>query len=159
MIPDLSLPEYYITSVDIDATPTVGKTVIGSVGSEFDIENPTYTSDPEGFQCSASLKLDLYVDGKAPWQVEDPTKFGEIEVDLLIHIPDEREKIESHVEDWSDDSPYEEVNEELRHHIESGILQYIIDPIGDLLSNSYNGIIPRMRFVHSSADSEKRTDG
>lgn len=162
MIPDLPLPEYYINSVDINVTPTVGETVVGTVGSEFDIENPKFTSDPEGFQCSATLKLDLYADGKAPWQIDDPTKFGDIEVDFLIHITESREAIEDYVDDWTADSSYEDIDEDFIHHLESGILQHIIDPIGDILSNSYNGVVPRMIFTRSTAGESNEsgeTDG
>lgn len=158
MIQNLTLPEYYINSVEIDVTPTVGETVIGTVGSEFDIEKPTFTAEPDGFQCTASLTLELYVDGKAPWQVDEPTKFGDVDVEFLIHIPESRAEIEGYLGDWADGDPYTEMDEEFRHHIESGILQYIIDPVGDMLSNSYNGIIPRMHFTRPHTQDGEETD-
>ena len=147
MIADLALPEYYLESANIDISPTVGKTVSGVVASSLKLEQPTLTEAPEGFQCEASLTLLLFEDGKAPWQVEDdekPEKFGTIHADFLIFIPGEPTHLESYVDAWISTGEYQSSEADFRHHLESGVLQYIMDPIGDLLETSYNGIVPRM---------------
>lgn len=148
MIPELAPPQYYVTSVDMDVTPSVGETIVGSVGSTFELSEPRITTDPDGFQCQADLSLSLYERGYAPWDVDNDsvTMFGEIDTSFLIHIPGEHESLENYVTAWQESDGYYDLDVEFRHHVESGVLQYIIAPVGEMLENSYDGVIPRIVF-------------
>lgn len=157
MINTLPLPDYYLESVDIDVSPTVGETVIGVVGSSLELADPTLHEGDNGFECEATLSLQLFVDGHAPWQLDDDESgetFGDVETTFRIHVPGSESELKPHVAEWIETEDYGVVDREFRHHLESGILQYIIDPIGELLENSYNGIIPRIAFTHTAADEE-----
>ena len=158
MISDLELPEYYLKSVDIDASPTVGETVVGVIGSNLQLETPSLDNDPTGFHCEASLSLGLFYDGEAPWQVDtddEVEKFGTVETQFLIYLPGDPDKLEPYVDKWVSTGEYRAVDSAFRHHLESGILQYVIDPIGELLANSYNGIVPRISLTHTGSDKVK----
>lgn len=157
MITELAVPKYYIKSVDVDVTPTVGETVIGTVGSTFEPSNPALTNDPQGFQCDAELVFNLYERGKTPWDGTDDStvkKVGDFQTEFRIHIPDETNKIRPYVSGWLNSNDYADVDDEFRVHLESGILQHIITPLGDLLESSYNGIVPRMILSYTRDEPE-----
>lgn len=156
MISDLPLPEYYVRSFDVDVNPTVGETIIGAVGIEFELENPEYIQEPPGFQCDAHLEMELYIDGNAPWQSdeEDVELFGSAVTDFLIYLPENGANINEYVQAWVDNGSYHDLDGEVQHHLESGVLQYIIDPLGDMLANSYNGVTPRMMMTAPGDPSE-----
>ncbi|WP_254547207.1 hypothetical protein [Halomarina pelagica] len=159
MIPSFELPEYYLKSVDIDVSPTVGETVIGVLGSNLQVEPPIFEEDPEGFQCEASLSLHLFHNGKAPWQVDEEKaeeRFGTVDTEFIIHIPGEMATFVPYVDEWITTEEYQDADQKFRDHLESGILQYILDPIGELLENSYNGIVPRISFT-SRVGAEDKT--
>jgi hypothetical protein len=153
MIPDLDLPEYYITSVDVNVEPEIGHTVQGQVSMSFDMSDPEMYEDPEGLFCEADLDLDLYREGEAPWQTTDSENkpFGEIGIETIIFISGTRSEFEPSLSDWEEES-YHDVDEDLKHHIESGILHQIVSPIGDLVENSFNGVVPRMIFSPPERD-------
>ncbi|QCC49472.1 hypothetical protein [Halobellus limi] len=156
MIPDLELPEYYVESVDIDITPEVGHTVHGQVSSQFTVQNPELCEDPAGLTCEAELELDLYRDGDAPWQISDPDdadEFGHIHALTQIFIPGEPDEFSPHYEEWNNGS-YRDVDREFMQHLESGILHQVISPLGDLVGNSFNGVVPRMIITPPEYDEQ-----
>ncbi|WP_265112268.1 hypothetical protein [Halosolutus halophilus] len=151
MISSLELPEYYITSVNIDISPELGQTIQGQVSSQFEVTNPELIEEPDGLTCEAKLELDLYQEGDAPWQVsesETPEEFGRIEANTYIFIPGEHDNFKPNYQRWEDGSYYD-VDSEFRQHLESGVLHRIITPIGDLVGNSFNGVVPRMGMTPS----------
>ncbi|KTG11386.1 hypothetical protein AUR64_03785 [Haloprofundus marisrubri] len=154
MIPTLELPEYYLESVDMDVSPTVGETVVGVLGSNLQVESPTLKDEPEGLQCEAALSLQLFYNGKAPWQVDEEVeeRFGTVDTEFVIYVPGEESQFEPYIEEWLSTEEYKAADREFRHHLESGILQYILDPIGELLENSYNGIVPRIAFTSGPSE-------
>lgn len=155
MIAELELPEYYLESVDIDVSPTVGETVMGVMGSNLELETPSLDDDPKGFHCEASLSLTLFYNRAAPWQVENEEEieeFGTVETRFRIYLLGEPDELEPYVDEWISTGEYRAVDSEFRHHLESGILQYVIDPIGELLENSYSGIVPRIALTHMATN-------
>jgi hypothetical protein len=143
-----SLPEYYIQSVNIDMSPIISETVIGTMGTNIQIEEPFLDNNPKGFQCEVALSLHLFSEGEAPWQTEDTNEpFGTVDVEFVTYVPDEPNVIEPHIEDWISTGEYRTATHDFRHHIESGILQYIINPIGTLVETTYTGMIPRIAFT------------
>jgi len=153
MIPNLSLPEYYVRSVDIEVGPSLGTTVVGEVSSGFDVFDPELSSNPEGLACEAVLELELYPEEKAPWNVEDTAnieEFGYAEVQVAVLIPGPQEQLEPYYHTWQS-GDYTDVDHEFCHHLESGLVQHIVNPVGDLLDNSFNGVIPRMFFTPAAA--------
>lgn len=155
MIQDLPLPKYYLENVDIDVAPQIGETIIGVMGTNVAFENPRMGENPGGFRCDGKLSLHLYRSGETPWEVDDEDeidKFGSVETEFTIHIPSESAIVKEHTEEWIETKEYSAVDSAFRTHLESGILQYIIDPIGKLLETSYSGIVPRISFSHSSTE-------
>jgi len=145
MIPELGVPEYHVQSVDIDAEPTPGTTVVGVVVSTIEIQNPERQDDPAGLVCEASIELELHLQK----EVEDENfdnQFGSIEVDLLIFIPEEDDELAEYVSEWKEHG-YEELDHKFIRHVESGILEDVLNPIGDLLSPSFRGIVPWMQLT------------
>jgi len=163
MIADLSLPEYYVRSVNIEANPNLGTTVVGEVSSEFNVFDPELSSDPEGLTCEAELNLDLYPREKAPWNVDemaDSEEFGYVEIQTAVLIPGPQEELEPYYHTWQS-GEYTDVNREFSHHLESGLVQHIVNPVGDILGNSFSGVIPRMMLtasVASDSSEEPNTD-
>lgn len=161
MIPDLSLPEYYVRSVDIEADPDPGTTVVGEVSSGFDMFDPELSSDPEGFTCEAVLELELYPQEKAPWNVddtEDSEEFGRVEVHTTVFIPGQQEQLEPYYHTWQS-GDYTDVDQDFSHHLESGLVQQILNPVGDLLENSFSGVVPRLFFTPSAVNGRsEKTD-
>jgi len=155
MIQDIPLPEYYLESVDIDVSPQIGESVIGVVGTNLELKNPALESDPAGFRCDGTLLLQLFEKGQAPWEVDnfdESSKFGTAETKFVIYIPSTDSPLDDHVDKWIDGGEYSELDADFKTHLESGILQYIIDPIGTLLETSYSGIVPRVTFTPPSED-------
>lgn len=153
MIPDLSLPEYYVHSVAIGASPETGSAVVGEVSSGFDAFDPELSSDPEGLTCEAVLTLDLYSTDKAPWNVEetaDSELFGSVEVETTVLVPGPQEQLEPYYHTWQS-GEYSDVDTDFAHHLESGVVQHIVNPVGNLLGNSFSGVIPRMIFTPTAA--------
>jgi len=155
VIPELSVPEYYVRSVDIEAEPDIGTAVVGEVSSGFDVFAPELSSDPEGLTCEAHLSLELYPTDKAPWNVENTTdseEFGSADVQTTILIPGPQEQLEPYFHTWQS-GDYSDVGYDFSHHLESGLVQHIVNPVGNLLGNSFSGIIPRMVFTPSVPNS------
>ena len=159
MIQELSLPEYYLESVDVDVSPRIGERVIGVVGTNLELENPSIIQDPTGFQCSGTLLLQLYEKGKAPWEVEDSSQtleFGTVETEFVIYISGDESTLLNYTQEWIEMGEYDLANPDFKTHLESGILQYVIDPIGKLLETSYSGIVPRITFPSGEESKYKK---
>lgn len=155
MIEGLEAPEYYIHSVDLEVNPTIGQREVGQVGMDFSMEDPKLNESPEGFSCQSILELELYREGGAPWEGEEDSEseFGEITIETTIFNPGDHSSFERYVEEWNEES-YQKIDRQFAHHLESGILQNVINPIGDLLSNSFNGVVPRLIFSHPKTADE-----
>lgn len=163
MIQDLPVPDYYVEGVDINVEPKEGETIPGQVAMDFEMSDPEYNEYAGGFRCQASLDMQLFTEGNAPWQVEgedDTEQFGEASMETVVFVPGPHSRFEEYIETW-DANGYEALDEEFIYHLESGILQHVITPIGDLLSNSYSGVVPRMiftpRFDEQDANEETPT--
>lgn len=164
MIGDLPVPEYYAEGVDIDVEPKAGETTPGQVSMDFEMSDPEYNEHAGGFRCRASLDMQLFVEGNAPWQVEDEDRteqFGEASMETILFVAGPKSRFDEYIETW-ENSGYESLDEAFVHHLESGILQHVISPIGDLLSNSYSGVVPRMmltkRFEERDVDRETSSE-
>jgi hypothetical protein len=159
MIPEYPVPEYYLTDLDLDFEPRIGETVTGAVTLEFEIDNPEISSNPAGLMCESEFSFDLYVEGEAPWETDEegdtPSPIGEVRAEADIFLPGPPDRYEDHYETWESET-YESLDTDFIYHIESGILQHVVNPIGDLLSNSYSGIVPRMRFSGPLGDEADR---
>lgn len=155
MIQDIPLPEYYLESIDIDVSPQIGESVIGVVGTNLELSNPSIEAEPPGFRCDGTLLLQLFEKGQAPWEVDDfekSSQFGIAEIEFVVYISSTHPIIKENVEPWIDGEVYSELDTDFKTHLESGILQYIIDPIGKLLETSYSGLVPRVSFTPPSED-------
>lgn len=159
MFDDLPVPEYYVESVDVDVEPREGETIPGQVAMDFEMSDPEHNEYAGGFRCRASLDMQLYTEENAPWQVEseeETERFGEASMETIVFVEGPQSRFEEYVEAW-EKGGYEALDEEFVHHLESGILQHAISPIGDLLSNSYSGIVPRMVFTRRFEDRDSET--
>ncbi|WP_436348822.1 hypothetical protein [Natronorubrum sp. FCH18a] len=165
MIPDYSVPEYYIDNLDVDVSPRVQDPIQGSVSLDFDMTDPKLSDAPSGFQCQTRMVFRIYERGKAPWESPELDKqdepHGSIEVTAIVFVPGPQDEYREYHDSWSEGSYYD-LDDDFIYHLESGILQYIVNPIGDLLENSYSGIVPRMRFSRreeSESDEVDDTEG
>jgi len=163
MISEYPVPEYYIDSLNIDVSPRVQNPIQGSVSLEFDMTNPQLVDDPEGFRCLAEIELRTYERGDAPWErdqtdeTEEEDPHGLIEVSAIVFLPGPQSEYQEYYDSW-DNGSYHDLGDDFIYHLESGILQHIVTPIGDLLENSYTGIIPRMRFSQRADPEESDSD-
>lgn len=169
MISGYPVPEYYIDSLDINVSPRIQNPIQGSVSLEFDMTNPQLSNDPAGFRCQTELEFRIYERGEAPWERENPKDVdqedphGLIEVSAIVFLPGPKNEYQDYYDSW-DNGSYYDLDDDFIYHIESGILQHIVNPIGNLLENSYTGLIPRMRFSrrddgeNSNEDVEEHSD-
>lgn len=160
MISEFPVPEYYVKSVDMNIAPRVGQTIVGQVGSELEMSTPTLVNGPEGFQCHLSLELSLYDDGGAPWQVDKDAsivEFGDIKIQAIVFLSGSHTQYRDYYETWSDGT-YSDVDKEFARHLESGILQHLVNPFGELTDRSFNGLVPRMIFSPPETDSTNYED-
>jgi len=145
MIQELGIPEYHIQSIDIDVEPTIGDTVVGLVFSTIEVTNPEIREEPSGLVCEASIELELHPQR----EVENDnleSLYGTIEADLMIFIPGDIDTLGPYASQWEKES-YEELDNDFIRHVESGILEDVLNPIGDLLSASFRGIVPWMQLT------------
>lgn len=149
MIPEYPVPDYYLRTLEIDMEPELEDTIIGSVSLDFEMTDPVVSAEPAGFKCEANLEFTLYVQGDAPWETSEDGEagppVGNVDVVADVFVPGDHDRYEQYYDSWAD-GEYQDMDAEFIHHLESGILENLLNPIGQLLSNSYNGLIPRMRF-------------
>jgi hypothetical protein len=162
MIPQLGIPEYYVQSVEIDADPIIGEPVMGSVFSSFNVTDPELRTDPSGLSCRATLELELFPADEALVdtiddinQENDSQRFGSVEVTCLIFVPGEQSDLERYHSTWLEQE-YEYLDSEFIAHLESGLLREILNPIGRLLSDSFEGIVPWMQLTPMEAQTANR---
>jgi len=149
---------YQVTDVDLSLTDSNPYNIEdGAVGVEFTPgSKPTYNSELDALIGTATLEIELYRhDGSGrptPETSQDPdAKLGEISATFRLIVPGDEEELESIASTWRDEG-YSELGEETRFQLESGIGTEIMNPLSDLVDNSFRGLLPHTRFTPSDPE-------
>lgn len=144
---------YQVTDVDLSLTDTDPYNIEdGAVGVEFTPgSEPTYDAELSALIGTAILEIELYRhDGSGrptPETGHDPdAKLGEISATFRLIVPGDEEELEAIASTWRDEG-YLALSEEIRFHLESGIGTEIMNPLSDLVDNSFRGLLPHTRFT------------
>jgi hypothetical protein len=151
MIPDISIPEYYIESLDLNANPEPSETTVGHVTVEFEMHSPELFDEPEGFASQLELSLELF---EGEWTNDDKKEFGNVDVEGIVFVEGSRDSLDTFHSQWTEGS-YTDMDGEFIDHIESGILPKLLVPVANLVNNSFDGVLPRMRFTPPDAEEDE----
>ncbi|MFC6974788.1 hypothetical protein ACFQL1_09005 [Halomicroarcula sp. GCM10025709] len=155
---------YQVLAVDLELNdPHLSDIEDGAIGAELTPgSEPTFNEELGALVGTATLDIDLYADDesdRAPAEMvgDSDLQLGDIAVDFRIILPEDRDSIEEHLETWQEDG-YHELDSDFRFHLESGIGTEIMNPLSDLIDDSFRGLLPYTRFT-PEADAEDVESG